>query len=195
MGDYHYYAPQTEMNNTLSGNMNGPDGVLEKRMKILSAYQRLGSEINERKAIREKNIQIRNRIRPIDRFKYHKEGKFSHSSTALIGGLGKKPELDHSNWWSKGVSKAGESMNSAQKRVSEVSAFTGSIVHTNRLNNSPEKLRDEDIDELASSGRLFGSKAFKFIDKSSVDRSQINCSIARQEDFLAEATFRQSLRK
>lgn len=194
MGDYHYYAPQTEMNNTLSGSINSPDGVLEKRMKVLSAYQRLGSETEARKKAHDKVVHMRNRIRPIDRFKYHKEGKFDHSSTALINGLGKQPKLDHSNWWTKGGSKAGEKMNGAQERLSRVSSFTGSIAHNHRWNKYLAHLRGEEVDKEEGWDHGFTTDTFKFISQSNVDKGQMHTAIQRQEDFLAEATFRSSLR-
>jgi hypothetical protein len=194
MGDIHYYAPQTETNNSLSADYNTPDGVLEKRMKVLAAYSRLGSELEQRKQAHDKTVKNANRIRPIDRFKYHKEGKFDHSSTALINGQGKKPKVDHSNWWAKGGTEAGEKMNSAQDRCSRVSSYTGSIAHNHRWNKWLAAMRGEEVDREEGEGHGYGTDAFKFISKSNVDKIEVHSSIQRQEDFLAEATFRSSLR-
>lgn len=192
--DVHYYAPQTEVNGSLSGVHNPADGVMDKRMKVLAAYSRLGSEMERRKKDHEKNVHVRNRIRPIDRFKYHKEGKFDHASTALINGLGKQPKLDHSNWWAKGGSKAGEQMNVAQSRLSRVSSYTGSIAHNHRWNKWLAGMRGEEVDKEEGEDHGFGMDTFKFISQSNVDKVEMHSSIQRQEDFLAEATFRSSLR-
>jgi hypothetical protein len=200
MSDVHYYAPQTETNNSLSGSLSTPDGVLEKRMKVLRAYQQVGDDKSVRKQKAQEKVKKDNRIRPIDRFKYHKEGKFQHPQTALMNGVGKQPQVDHSNWWKKEATKAGEAANNAQLRCSKVANFTGSVKHNHKWYRTMaimrgEKVIEDDNDYEADDIHGFGDRTFKFMNKSNVDKAAAHTAVMRQGDFLAEATFRSTLRE
>ena len=97
----HYYGPQTEYNNTLAGSLEEPDGVLEKRMKVLRAYATLGQQMGERKENVMRRVASESQISPTDRFKYYRQGKFSHPKTALFDKSGQTPKVDRSGWWHK----------------------------------------------------------------------------------------------
>ena len=192
--DAHYYSPQTEYNNTLAGYAKQPDGVLEKRMKVLRAYATRGQQSEERKENVIKRVASESRIRPTDRFKYHRQGKFNHPKTALFDKSGQKPKGDYSDWWKKELTVPGEAMNAGQRRCSSLDSFTGSVAHNYRHHKAMANYRTTgsyDIEEGASS---FGDQTFKFIDKSNVSKADAHSSVRRQADFLAEATFRNSLR-
>ena len=159
-------------------------------MKVLRAYATRGQQVEERKQNVMRRIAIESRIRPTDRFKYHRQGKFSHPKTALFDKSGRPPKVDRSGWWRKEPCVPGEAQNAAQKRCSSIDAFTGSVRHNLRHHNSLAQIRM--VEEGLEHG--FTEDTFKFIDKANVSKSEISNRLKRQEDFLAEATFRNSLR-
>ena len=186
----HYYGPQTEYNNTLAGSLEEPDGVLEKRMKVLRAYSTRGQQVEERRHNVMRRIASESQIRPTDRFKYHRQGKFSHPKTALFDKSGQPPKVDRSGWWRKDPCTPGEAQNAAQKRCSSIDAFTGSVRYNLRHNRALAQIRSME----QGSDHGFTEDTFKFLDKASVSKADAHNKVMRQADFLAEATFRNSLR-
>ena len=185
----HYYGPQTEYNNTLAGSLEEPDGVLEKRMKVLRAYATLGQQMGERKENVMRRVASESQISPTDRFKYYRQGKFSHPKTALFDKSGQTPKVDRSGWWHKKPCVPGEAQNAAQKRCSSIDAFTGSVRHNLKHHRALAHVRS-----LEESKHGFNEDTYKFIDKSSISKAEAHSTVLRQADFLAEATFRNSLR-